>query len=309
MITRNVNFRAPDGTELLGYQWTPDAKTPVKGVVQICHGMAETALRYERFAGKLCGEGYAVFAYDQRGHGRTARALENVGYIADGNGMDILVEDLLQATGIARKECPGLPVFLFAHSMGSFVGQRFIQLYGGDLRGVVLSGSNGRQGIMLTLGGIAANAEVKKAGRKTRSPKLTALSFGSFNKAFRPNRTDYDWLSRDNAEVDKYVNDPYCGGIFTAGFFADLIVFLKKIQKPENVRLIPVALPVLLMAGAKDPVSNSGKGVLTLKKTYKDLGVKDLVCTLYPDARHETLNETNREEVMSDVLAWFNRHI
>jgi len=307
MITKPIQWKASDGKELLGYLWTPEQAFPLRGVVQIVHGMAETALRYQRFAGKLTENGYVVYAFDQRGHGKTAGSLDQVGVFAD-HGMERLVEDQHEIGGLIRREYPQLPVLMFAHSMGSFVGQGYIQNYS-DLAGIVLSGSNGKQGLLLSMGRFLAQREVKKTGRAKASPKLTQLSFGSFNKAFKPNRTNFDWLSRDNDEVDKYIADPYCGGVFSAGFFADLTQFLLAIQNPENVKKVSVRLPILLISGAKDPVSNEGKGVRILEKTYRTHGVSDLTCRLYPEARHELLNETNRNEVMDDVVGWLDQRV
>lgn len=308
MTAKNCTFRASDGKDILGYKWTPDSSTAAKAVVQIVHGMAETAIRYERFAQKLTQEGYVVYAYDQRGHGKTAGSLDDVGYIADKDSLQLLVDDQHGITESIRKENAGLPVFLFGHSMGSFVTQGYIQLYGKELKGAVLSGSNGKTGILLDIGKIMATGEIKKVGRKVRSPKLNQLSFGTYNSAFKPNRTDFDWLSRDNAEVDKYIQDPYCGGVFSAGFYLDMILFLKQIQKKENILKVPASLPILLASGEKDPVGGS-KGVRNLFNAYQKVGVTDLSIKLYTDARHEILNETNREEVMADILDWLNQRV
>lgn len=308
MIAKDIHFQAPDGTELLGYEWLPESQTAIRGIVQICHGMGETASRYERFAKKLCESGYAVYAHDQRGHGRTAGSPEKVGFIADTDSFGLLVADLHQLNERIHAEFPDFPVFLFGHSMGSFVSQGFIQLYGNDIHGLVLSGTNGRQGFLLDAGKLIAQLEIRSKGRNVRSPMLNQLSFGTYNNAFKPTRTEFDWLSRDNSEVDAYINNPFCGGVFSTGFFLDFVVFLKNIQKSENLMKIPVKLPVFLVSGDKDPVGNAGKGVLLLKQTYEKLGMKDISLKLYAGARHEILNETNREEVMQDVLVWINAH-
>lgn len=306
MISKEITFRASDGKDILGYKWSPDSAADTKAVVQLVHGMAETAIRYERFAKKLTESGYVVYAYDQRGHGKTAGSLDEVGYIAVKDSLQLLVEDQHHITESIVKENPGMPLFLFGHSMGSFVAQSYIQLYGKDLTGAVLSGSNGKGGIILDIGKILAKGEIKKVGRKTRSPKLNNLSFGTYNNAFKPNRTAFDWLSRDNAEVDKYIADPYCGGVFTAGFYLDMILLLQQIAKKENVQKVPGSLPILLVSGEKDPVGGT-KGVGNLYKAYQKVGVKDLTRKLYKGARHEILNETNRDEITADILDWLNK--
>jgi alpha-beta hydrolase superfamily lysophospholipase len=309
MLHENFTFTSAEGTEIFVYVWKPDEGIKVKGIVQIAHGMAETGARYERFADKLTEHGYIVYINDHRGHGKTAQTIDNVGYLAESEGFKWLVEDVHQLTGIIKSNHPGLPVFLLGHSMGSFVTQKYIMLYGRELNGTILSGSNGKQGLILKFATIIAQNELKKHGRKSKSPKLNKISFGKHNKAFEPKRTEYDWLSRDEAEVDKYINDPFCGGIFTVGFFYDLLIGLKEIENKQNLFLVPRELPIYIFSGDKDPVGRNGKGIIKLFNTYKQLNIQDVTYKLYKDGRHEMLNETNRDEVMRDVILWLDRHL
>lgn len=309
MIVKNFTFKSEEGTEIYTYKWMPEENVEVKGVVQIAHGMAETAARYERFAENLTENGYIVYIHDHRGHGKTAKELENVGSLAENDGFKWLVEDVHQLSKIIKKENSGLPLFLFGHSMGSFVTQRYIQLYAKELKGTILSGSNGKQGIMLNMAMVVAKNEVKKNGRRVKSDKLNRLSFGNFNNAFNPVRTEFDWLSRDEKEVDKYIDDPFCGTVFTGGFFYDFLTGLKEIESKNNLKNVPKDLPIYIFAGDKDPVGKQGKGILKLYNTYKKLNIKDVTYKLYRDGRHEMLNETNREEVMKDIVNWLNMHI
>jgi alpha-beta hydrolase superfamily lysophospholipase len=309
MIQENFTFKSEEGTEIYTYKWIPDESVSIKGVVQIAHGMAETAARYERFAGMLTDNGYVVYINDHRGHGKTAKKVENLGILAEESGFKWLVEDVHKLTEIIEKENPSLPIFLFGHSMGSFITQKYIMLYGKRLKGAILSGSNGKQGMMLNLGLFVAKGEIKKHGRNAKSLKLNKMSFGSFNNAFKPNRTEFDWLSRDNVEVDKYIKDPFCGSLFTAGFFYDFLNGLKEIENKENLMLVPKEIPIYIFSGDKDPVGKAGKGVDKLINSYKKCEVKDLTYKLYKDGRHEMLNEVNREEVMCDVISWLNIHI
>ncbi len=306
MLSKNFSFQSGDGTEVFVYHWSPEPDTKVKGMVQIAHGMAETAARYERFAEVLTKNGYLVYANDHRGHGKTAGSLEKVGYLAEEDGFGWMVKDMHQLTTLIKEEHPGLPVFLFGHSMGSFATQRYLMLFGKELKGAILSGSNGAAALLHNLGFMVAGWEVKKKGRKVKSERMNQLSFGSFNNAFKPNRTEFDWLSRDNDEVDKYIKDPYCGDVFTAGFFYDFMKGLKEIDKASNVALIPKDLSIYIFSGGKDPVGGAGKGVNKLYRAYKKQGILDVTVKLYPDGRHEMLNETNREEVMGDVVAWMS---
>ena len=302
-------FKTSDGIQIFVYKWLPDDASSIKGAVQIAHGMAEHAARYERFADALTKAGYAVYANDHRGHGKTAGTQENVGYFADENGWERVVNDMHALTGIIKKENPNKPFFLFGHSMGSFLSRHYAMLYTKELSGLVLSGTGGDPGAIGKVGLFIAKIEAKIRGRKAKSEIMNKLSFGAFNNAFKPNRTDYDWLSRDNAEVDKYVNDPWCGAVFKAGFFCDMLGGLAFINAKENIEKISKNLPIYLFSGAKDPVGANTKGVTQVYNSFKEMGISDVTLKFYADGRHESLNEINREEVFKDVIAWLDKHI
>ena len=309
MKSDTFTFKASDGTQVFTYKWMPDDASSVKGAVQIAHGMAEHAARYERFAGALTKAGYAVYANDHRGHGKTAGSLDKVGYLADENGWEKVVEDMHTLTGIIKKENPNKPFFLFGHSMGSFLSRHYSMLYGSELTGLILSGTGGDPGPIGKIGLFVAKMDAKIHGKKAKSNIMNKLSFGAFNGAFKPNRTDYDWLSRDNDEVDKYIKDPWCGAVFTAGFFCDMLGGLNYINKKENIAKIPRSLPIYIFSGAKDPVGANTKGVTQVYNSLKDAGIGEVTLKFYEDGRHESLNEINRDEVSSDVIAWLNKHI
>ncbi|MFD3155521.1 alpha/beta hydrolase [Haloimpatiens sp. FM7330] len=301
-------FKDKTGLNIFVYKWIPDDNIDIKAVVQIAHGMAETAARYERLAEQLTQSGYVVYANDHRGHGKTAKEVDKVGNLGE-DGFNNMVQNMHQLEKIIKKENDNIPVYIFGHSMGSFLLQRYICIYGKEISGAILSGTCGKQGMIVDIGRIIAKREIKKIGRDSRSKKLNNLSFGGYNKVFKPNRTEFDWLSRDEKEVDKYVKDPYCGGIFTAGFFYDFLGGLKLIANQKEISNIPKELPIYIFAGDKDPVGNRGKGILKLVKTYKKYKIKDLKYKLYKDGRHEMLNEINRDEVMKDIIEWLDSHI
>jgi alpha-beta hydrolase superfamily lysophospholipase len=309
MKNDTFTFKAADGTQIFTYRWMPDDASAIVGAVQIAHGMVEHAARYERFAAALTKAGYAVYANDHRGHGKTAGSLDRVGYFADEMGWEKVVVDMHTLTGIIKKECPKKPFFLFGHSMGSFLSRYYSMHYADELSGLLLSGTAGDPGIMGKIGLFIAKMDAKIHGKKAKSNIMNKLSFGAFNDAFKPNRTNYDWLSRDNAEVDKYISDPWCGAVCTAGFFCDLLGGVVYINKKENIAKIPKSLPIYIYSGAKDPVGGNTKGVSQVYNTLKDAGIGDVTLKFYEDARHETLNEINREEVFRDVIAWMNKHI
>ena len=307
MQSEPFTFRDPQGIEIFVYKWLPGTKFKAKAVVQIAHGMAETAARYERFANALTEAGYIVYANDHRGHGRTAKNLTNVGYMGK-DGFNWAVKDLHQLTQIIKEENASLQLFLLGHSMGSFLTQQYIYRYGPGLKGVLLSGTSGKKGFILDIGIVLAKLTMIFKGAERASPLLNAMSSGSYNDQFKPNRTKFDWLSRDNAEVDKYISDPFCGTEFSAGFFYDLFRGLKDIHRIQNQQKIPKNLPLYLFSGSMDPVGNYTKSVVQLIQTYQILKLSDVVYKFYSGGRHEMLNEINRDEVTQNVIDWLNAH-
>ncbi|MGH4052395.1 MAG: lysophospholipase [Clostridium sp.] len=307
MISQNFIFKGKGNLEIFTYKWLPNEHEEVKGVVQIAHGMAETAARYENFASTLTKDGFIVYANDHRGHGKTVGQVERLGDLGE-DSFNSMVEDMHSLNKIIKEENPNLPVFLFGHSMGSFLSQRYVCLYSGELNGAIITGTCGARGIILDIGLLIVKTEIKKVGRNGRSDKLGKLIFGGYDRAFKPCRTAYDWLSSDNKEVDKYINDPFCGSSFTAGFFCDFLSGLKSAENDTEIKNISIDLPIYIFAGDKDPVGKNGKGVLKLVKTYRKHGIKDLVYKFYKGGRHEMLNEINKEEVIEDVIKWLNAH-
>jgi alpha-beta hydrolase superfamily lysophospholipase len=306
---RNFTFQDPSGHDLFVYRWRPDREIALKGIVLIAHGMVETAGRYRRFAAALTEAGYVVYAADHRGHGKSARVPEELG-ILGADGFQWMVRNLIQLADIAasEQEKEGLPLFVFGHSMGSFIAQMMSFLAPQRLSGVILSACTWKKSPLLQLGILLAKAQAKWLGEGHRSKLLNSLTFAGYNKAFKPKRTDFDWLSRDEAEVDLYVADPHCGVVPSASFFRELYLGVKELYRKEHWLRLPKRLPFLLLAGDKDPFSHGGRDVLRLYSEYKEAGLEQVDVKLYPGARHEILNEINRDEVMGDAIAWLDRH-
>ena len=307
MQSSTFTFKDKDGIEIFVYKWQPEGVP--KAAVQIAHGMAEHALRYERVAEHLTQAGYICYANDHRGHGKTAGDLEKTGSLGQG-GWDSTVEDLKELTDYIKKENPNIPFFFLGHSWGSLMGQDYIQQWGNEIKGVILSGTNGSQSkLLLFLGMLIAKSQLKK-GPEKRNEKLDNMTFGAFNKPYEPNaETKFQWLSRDQDEVNKYVEDPYCGFVCTTSYFVEVLKGLKKIWKKENELKIPKDLPILIIAGEKDPSSNMGKALDILIKRYEKYGIKNITKKIYKDARHEVFNEINRDEVFQDLIEWLDGHI
>jgi alpha-beta hydrolase superfamily lysophospholipase len=302
MKTGHHTWQDSEGVSIFTYVWQPEMARE-KAVLQIAHGMAETAERYERVARALTDRGYIVVANDHRGHGKTADAADQLGIFAP-DSFHRMVTNMAELTDRIKQAHSGLPVFLFGHSMGSFLAQQYMYRFPNQVSGVILSGSNGKQGGSLDIGAKLAALIAKIRGEHHRSNLLNKLSFGAFNKAFRPTRSDFDWLSRDVAEVDAYIQNPYCGAVFTAGFFRDFFKGLQEIHEEGNMRKIPKDLPIYVFSGERDPVGGMGKGVRQLLRMYHDLEFTQVSSTLYPEGRHEMLNELNRDEVTKDLISW-----
>ncbi|QEE15636.1 lysophospholipase [Promethearchaeum syntrophicum] len=306
MQSSTFTFKDKDDIEIFVYKWQPEGVP--KAAVQIAHGMAEHALRYERVAEALTKSGYICYANDHRGHGKTAGDLEKTGSLGQG-GWDSTVEDLKELTDYIKKENPDIPFFFLGHSWGSLMGQDYIQQWGKEIKGVILSGTNGSQSkLLLFLGMLIAKSQLKK-GPEKRNEKLDDMTFGAFNKPYEPAETKFQWLSRDQDEVNKYVEDPYCGFVCTTSYFVEVLKGLKKIWKKKNEIKIPKDLPILILAGDKDPSSNMGKALDILIKRYEKYGIKNITKKIYKDARHEVFNEINRDEVIQDLVKWLDEHI
>jgi alpha-beta hydrolase superfamily lysophospholipase len=290
----------PDGVEIATYRWMPEG-TP-RGLVQILHGMAEHARRYDRFARALTAAGWAVVAHDHRGHGRTARD-EDVGVFAEQDGWEKVNEDLREVRRVAREDVPAGPLVLFGHSMGSFIAIGDVTR-GARPDALVLSGSAYRPPALLRAAAGLARIEALRVGRRSPSRLIQYLSFGSFNRAFEPVRTEFDWLSRDPAEVDAYVDDPRCGFAASTSLWRDLMGNLAVAY--SQLDRIDTALPVYVMSGEADPVGEDGAAVKALADQLRRAGVADVTLELYPGARHELLNETHRDEVTAALIGWLD---
>ena len=297
-----VEFRADDGARVFVRRWLPEERP--KAVLQIAHGLAEHSGRYARFAGLLNAAGYAAYANDHRGHGPGERDL--LGHFADAEGWRKLLSDLETVRRRIGVEQPGAPVVVFGHSMGSFLVQDFVAEHGSALAGAVFSASNGPPSALAKSGRWIARAERLRLGPRGKSALLNKMMFGDFNKGFAPARTPLDWLSRDAGEVDAYIADPFCGFPFTTQLAVDLLDALPRLAAPDRLALIPKALPIYVMSGERDPVGTNVKGLVA---ALKGAGLSNVTARFYKDARHELLNETNRDEVMRDLLAWLDEAV
>lgn len=306
MQTKKFIFKAKDNKDIFAIKWSPDNESDIKAVIQLNHGMAEHKERYEYFAGILVKKGFVVYIHDHRGHGETAIDESEIGYFSAIDGWNKVVEDMHILTKKIKNVYPKLPLFLFGHSMGSVLVRDYITQYDEDLAGVIIFGTASDPKILGKVGLKIAKIEKFRIGSKGKSKLLNALTFGDFNKKFKPNRTDFDWLSRDNASVDKYINDPYCGFICTTKFFEDMIEGTLLVNDPKKIDNINRDTNIYIASGASDPVGGYSKGVRKIYNAYKSRGIIHLTLKLYSSARHELLNETNKDEIIDDLINWMD---
>ena len=277
-----------DGTEICTYAWADVAGEPI-GVVQIAHGLAEHGERYERFAKALNAAGFLVYAADHRGHGRSAQ-----GRLGDfgAAGFGGLIADVAQFGAVLRARHAGLPLFLFGHSMGSFAAQAALLDHASTWSGVVLSGSTALDAL---------------AAAMAQAPADAPAGLAAFNAGFE-HRTGYEWLSRDDAEVDAYVADPWCGWEVPDGVIPSLFEPASRLADPALLADIRRDLPILIASGDADPLAGGGALVQLLGQRYREAGIADVTVMLYPAARHEILNETNRDTITADIVDWLRAH-
>lgn len=285
-------FKLPqqDGFISTVFHW-PSSTDPV-GVVQIAHGMGEHSLRYDTFASELAAAGYHVYAAEHRGHGEAALQSNNLGDFGP-DGFPALAADLFNVINWARRRHPDLPMVLFGHSMGSFVAQLLLLDSSDLIDGAILSGSSA----------------VDLLGRALANAPADGGPFAPFNAAFYPVRTDFDWLSRDEEQVDRYTKDPFCGFAATPASFGSMLAAGERLADPAELKRVRPDLPVFIFSGDRDPVGGeAAEFVRELKTRYDAAGLRRVALKIYADGRHEMLNETNRREVVGDVISWLREN-
>lgn len=283
--------------------WLPDGEP--KGIVQIFHGMVEHIDRYDDFARFLNSKGYIVAGDDHRGHGRTAGE-EFLGKVPFGHTYFDTIDDEKVITAYLKKTYGNLPIFIFAHSYGSFLGQGYIQQNSQNIDGCILSGSANMSGIEPKIGRTIANIQHKLYGKDKSAEFIKNMTFGAYEKPFKKEKRQNAWLNRDIDACEKYNSDKFCNYTMSVGFYKNFFDGLCRIYEPERLAAIDKNLPIYIVSGDKDPVGKMGKLVSKLYDLYKGIGIKDVKIKLYEDARHEIVNEVNKDEVYADVVTWLD---
>ncbi len=306
MVYSNFTFTDHIGVKIFVHKWVPESTVSLKGMVCLVHGMAEHALRYDFFAEALNKEGFVVYCEDHRGHGKSME--EGKAGVLYEDGWNGVVLDLKQLTDLMNKEYPNLPLFIFGNSWGSFLIQDYMQQYPQELKGVILSGTSGKQdalGLLTTI----AKPIVKRKGKDSEAGFIYKLGIEPFNKPYKGEGSPNAWISTVKEEVEKYDKDPLCGFKPTNGYFLEMALAMKRIWSTEAEAKISLETPVFMVSGSECAVSNFCKNLYVLINRYKNLGIKDFTYKIYEGARHEVLNESCRDEVVGDCIAFLNSHV
>lgn len=298
-------FLSSDGqTALSAREYLPEGD-PI-GIVQIVHGIAEHIARYDAFAAFLAEHGYIVVLHDQLGHGKSVPDEAHLGFFSEENGWEKAVQDIRSLHDKTAAKYPGKPYFIFGHSMGSFLTRTYLIRFRTGLDGAVISGTGHQSPALVSAGKVMSAIDIRRNGPMHKSDFLNKMAFGTYNDKFENPRTSSDWLSRDEAAVDLYNEDPLCGFVPTAGLLHDMMNGIAFVTQPKNIARMKKDLPILFVSGDCDPVGEQGRGVIRAYKCFLKAGMKDVTMKLYHGGRHEMLNETNRAEVYEDVLSWLN---
>ena len=285
----------------------PDGEA--KAVVQIAHGIAEHIERYDDFMEFLASNGFVAVGNDHLGHGKSISKPAELGIFAEANGWSYVVKDMDQLRDRMHKEYPDLPYIFFGHSMGSFLTRTFMIQYPDKYDAVILSGTGHQSKALILAGCSAANMMTKLRGPAGDGKALNDMAFGSYTKRIDNPRTALDWLSVNTENVDKYIADPLCGFVAKVSMYRDMMGGIKFLTNQKNIDKMNKDAPVYFMSGAEDPVGDYGVGVEKAYKAFCHAGLHDVTIRLYPNGRHEMLNETNHQEVYQDILNWLNEKL
>ena len=307
-MKQDFYYLSKDGrTQIHASEWIPAGKP--RAILQICHGMVEYIGRYAEFARFLADAGFYVTGNDHLGHGESVTSDEMHGFFHKEHGNEYVIGDIHTLRQTTEKKYSGVPYFMLGHSMGAFLLQQYIEMYGAGLKGAIIMGTGSQPPMVLKAGRLLCRTLAAFKGQMYRSTMVNNTAFGSYNKRFEPARTTHDWLTKDENIVDQYLADPWCTFMFTVNAYYHMFGGIEYLQKKEHIAQIPRELPLLVVSGAEDPVGDFGKGVQKAYESYKAAGIRDLSLKLYPGDRHEILNELDRQQVYQDLLDWMATRI
>jgi alpha-beta hydrolase superfamily lysophospholipase len=305
MALERLIHHAPSGSTLNVFLKEPE--TPVRAVVQINHGLAEHAARYQRFMEALATQGIASIAHDHRGHGTTRAPDAPLGRFAKEAGADAVIDDVLAVHGLILKRWPGRPVIIFGHSMGGLIALNFVLRHPDRVQAAAIWNANFSAGLLGRVAQAILAWEKFRLGSDVPSRLLPRLTFQAWGAELPSARTPFDWLSRDDMEVAKYIADPLCGWDASVSMWQDVFDFVFRGADDRNFRMVPRDLPFHLVGGADDPATDRGKAVQGLEARLRRMGFSNLETTIYAETRHESLNELNRNIMTADFVGWIDR--
>lgn len=296
-------FDSRDGqSKIHAVRWVPEGK--VICILQIVHGMAEYIERYEEMAQYFAEKGILVTGDDHLGHGKSVAQGGTYGYFCDQDPATVVVRDVHRLKKMTQEDYPGVPYIILGHSMGSFITRNYLFRYGSGIQGAIICGTGSQPQALVKFSKALASLQCLVLGQKHVAKMIDRLAFGNYNQKITDPKTDFDWLCRNEKVVDAYLKDPLCGFTFTANGFRTLFTLLERLNKTENLQKMPKALPVFFIAGDKDPVGNYAEGVKKAYESFEKIGMERLALKLYPEDRHELLNELDREQVYEDIYPW-----
>lgn len=301
-------FDSRDGkTKIHAVRWVPEGK--IVCILQIVHGMAEYIERYEETAQFFAKKGILVTGDDHLGHGKSVAEGGTYGYFCDRDPATVVVRDVHRLKKITQEKYPGIPYIILGHSMGSFITRNYLFHYGTGIQGAIICGTGSQPQALVKFSKALASLQCLVLGQKHVAKMIDKLAFGNYNQKITDPKRDFDWLCRNEQVVDKYIEDPLCGFTFTSNGFKTLFTLIERLNRSENIQKMPKDLPVFFIAGDKDPVGNYGEGVKQAYESFEKAGMKNLSIKLYPEDRHELLNELDRTEVYEEIYLWIGERI
>lgn len=308
MIKKEFYYPSSDGkTTIHAVKWIPD--TEVKMILQIAHGVTEYILRYEKLANYLTTKGILVVGNDHLGHGTSIIPNSKAMYFGPIGSWNNVVKDIDKCREIISNEYKKIPYCLLGFSLGSFAVRTYLIDYPNKVDATILIGTGDKNILLIKIAEFMANMEAKKHGEENSTPIIRNLTFETYNKKFAPNRTEFDWLCSNNKSIDEYTKDPLRGGCMSSGLFREMLSGMKYTSKLENIKKMNKNMPILLLSGSMDPVGDFSKGITQTYHKFKKNNIKDIRLKIYPNLRHDILNEKCYQDIYNDIYNWLNEKI
>ena len=307
MIKNEFYYPSVDGkTQIHAVEWKPE--TEIKGVIQIAHGVTEYILRYENFAEFFTQKGFVVVGNDHLGHGQSIAPNGKPMYFGPNGSWNFVVKDIDTCKQMTKKKYPNVPYMILGFSLGSFLVRTYLIDYAQEpLDGAIIMGTGYIPNFKIAIAKMMANKEAKKVGEENTSPVIKSLTFETYNKLFKPNRTAFDWLCSNEEALDEYIKDPLRGENYSAGLFREMLTGMQYTAELKNIQKMNKKMPIFLLSGDKDPVGEFGKGVIKTHEIFKKAGIEDVEIKLYPNLRHDILHEKCKDTIYNDIYIWLNK--